>query len=429
MKRGLIIIANYHPNPSSVANCMKPLIERLSKDYIIDIITDKGKVDVLNHEIKDKMNIYRIDDFRKMNTQYLNDLMKINSSFALKLFSKILSNTLKIFYYIRYVAFAKEKDSGGWEVSRVFNKFKELDSEHEYDFIISVSLPFQSHYIGEKIKEMKGNSIKWVVFEFDPFAYNKVIKVNNRMRKNMRVDEKRIFSKCDSIILTPELFEFYKREEYIPSSTKINKLPFANVEPINYNSENVSQNFLQDDKINCFFSGRLYKDIRNPSIAFDLFSKISTNIHLTLMTNYTTEKIKEFAPQNYLPSVISFQNRDTALHNLLYADILVNIGNTVEHQVPGKIFEYMSTGKPIVHFSKIKNDPAIKYLDKYSNVLIIKEWDIGNINYVKILDDFCNENKCNELTFEEVHHRLGEYSGRSVQDKFSSIINNMLGEK
>ena len=60
MKRGLIIIANYHPNPSSVANCMKPLIERLSKDYIIDIITDKGKVDVLNHEIKDKMNIYRI---------------------------------------------------------------------------------------------------------------------------------------------------------------------------------------------------------------------------------------------------------------------------------------------------------------------------------------------------------------------------------
>jgi hypothetical protein len=55
--------------------------------------------------------------------------------------------------------------------------------------------------------------------------------------------------------------------------------------------------------------------------------------------------------------------------------IFWSIRNSVEFQIPGKIFEYMSTGKPILHFSKFSEDPAITYLKRYPKALIINEWE------------------------------------------------------
>ena len=55
------------------------------------------------------------------------------------------------------------------------------------------------------------------------------------------------------------------------------------------------------------------------------------------------------------------------------ADILLNIGNTIPGMVPSKIFEYMSTGKPIISTSCIQNDPVITYLEHYGNAHVINE--------------------------------------------------------
>lgn len=205
-------------------------------------------------------------------------------------------------------------------------------------------------------------------------------------------------------------------------------LSFANLERIHYDREAVSRNFMKENIINCLFAGRLYDDIRNPSLLLELFSKVDKKVHLSLMTNLSIEKIKDYSPQKYLPNIIPFQNRDTALYNLMHADILINIGNTVEHQVPGKIFEYMSLGKPIIHFSKIKNDPAINYLLRYPKTLIVNEWDIKSKDYLVEIEKFCIENKNYKLSFEEINESLGEYSGSAIANKFINIINEILGD-
>ena len=43
--------------------------------------------------------------------------------------------------------------------------------------------------------------------------------------------------------------------------------------------------------------------------------------------------------------------------------------------LPSKIFEYMSTGKKIIHVSKGEGDICIEHYKKYPNVLIINEMD------------------------------------------------------
>ncbi len=429
MKRALIVLGNYFPNPSSVANCMNPLIDKLSDKFLIDILTDRKKIDIPEYERKKNISIYRVDDYRTMNTIYSNEMNKINSSYFLKLMTKIFTIILKTAYYIRYVMFSKEQGTGGWSINRVYNKAIELDDKYNYDVVFSISQPFQSHYVAEKVKAYKGENIKWIVFEFDPFSFNNQIKASTALRKRMHVDEKRIFEKSDCVILTPELYDYYKKKQFIKMDNKIFSLSFANFEQIKINETNVSCDFMERDKINCLFTGQLYDKIRDPGAVLEIFSQVDDKIKLHMMTNFSEEKISSYINGGYTAHVIPFQNRDTALYNLMKADILINIGNTVEHQVPGKIFEYMSTGRPIIHFSKIKNDPAVKYLKKYPEVLIIEEWETDSINYVDQVENFCEKNKNYRMSFEEVNEYLGEYSGKAVQDRFFNIINEMLGDK
>lgn len=428
MKKVLIILANYFPHPSSVANCMKPLISSLSKVYDVDILTNRKDANTPEFEENAAADIYRVDDYRAMATMHLNELNTVESSFFLKAVTKGLTIFLKIIYFLRYSFLAKERITGGWNIERVYEKYQEMEEKRAYDLVISVSLPFQSHYIAEKIKDHNGDEIRWIAFEFDPFAFNDVIKVSGRHRKKMFSDEKRILKKCDAIILTPELYSYYKEKRFVEFTDKVQELAFANLEPVIYDAAKVTDDFMKKGKINCLFTGLLYEDIRNPEKLLTLFSQVDESISLTLMTNWSQAKMKQYAPGNYEPSVIPFQNRDTAIYNLIQADVLINIGNTVELQVPGKIFEYMSTGKPIVHLSKMKKDPVLKYLQHYPKALILNEWEIGKKNYVEELERFCMENEGHVMDFHEVSASLGEYSGVRVVETFHYIVRRVLGE-
>jgi hypothetical protein len=428
MKKVLVILKNYSPNPSSVANCMKPIIKKLSEKHHIDILTDRKRLDTPTFEKSENINIYRVDDFRIMNTVHSNELCSIESSKILKIVTKIFTFTLKLLYYFRYSIFAFEKTSGGWDKDRVFEKAIELDNEYNYDVVISASLPYQSHLISERLKIIKGDKIKWIVFQFDPFTHNEEIKAGKTKRKKMSIVENRIYKNCDCIILTPELSEFYNKIGFKIPGKKVSTLTFSNHEDLTISAAGTYSSFLDEEKINCLFAGRLYDDIRNPSMLLRIFSSLNKNIQLVLMTNMPGNKISYYSPKDYQPKVVPFQNRDTAIFNLVNANILVNIGNTVEFQVPGKIFEYMSTGKPIIHFSKIENDPAMKYLSRYENIFVVNEWDKDVMSCVAKLERFCYDNKDICLSFEDVNKQLGEFSKDSVIEKFLCIFNELSGE-
>ena len=46
-------------------------------------------------------------------------------------------------------------------------------------------------------------------------------------------------------------------------------------------------------------------------------------------------------------------------------DVLVNIGNALSVQTPGKLYEYLGSGKPILHCHSAKDDPAVGLLDEW----------------------------------------------------------------
>ena len=53
------------------------------------------------------------------------------------------------------------------------------------------------------------------------------------------------------------------------------------------------------------------------------------------------------------------------------ADVLINLGNTVTNQLPSKIFEYFSSGKPILNLCANPSDPALRYFARYPLALTL----------------------------------------------------------
>jgi hypothetical protein len=71
--------------------------------------------------------------------------------------------------------------------------------------------------------------------------------------------------------------------------------------------------------------------------------------------------------------------RDEALQLMTKAfHCLVSIGNLNPNQIPSKVIEYIATGKPVIHFAEINDDPVIHIADEFDNVFIVtKNTDIN----------------------------------------------------
>lgn len=417
MKKILVILGNYFPTPSSVATCMQPLLKEMAKKYKVDILTNKVKAEIPDYKTDENISIFTVPDVRVMNTILLNELRKIKSDKFLIFITRIFAFILKGLYYLRYCIFATEKGTGGWSIKHSVDLCEQLYLKNHYDVVISVSLPFISHNIAAQFVQRTGHKVKWIVFEFDPYYYNEELNCCNK--KNIYKQEYNVFEKSDLIILTPELYNFYLKTDYLQFKEKMKLLHFSNIQQINYiNNDKI---LLSNNKINCYFAGRIYKKIRDPDYCIKIFSQITSNIHLTMLTNY----INEQKNNNDNITVYSFQSKDTAIELMMKANILVNIGNTVELQVPAKIFEYISSGKPIIHFSKMENDPALLYLTQYPLCLVINEKD--DIDYsVKKVEEFCFKNCDMQLDFELVKKIMGDMYGDRVSEKFVMLLEEII---
>ena len=84
------------------------------------------------------------------------------------------------------------------------------------------------------------------------------------------------------------------------------------------------------------------------------------------------------------------------------ADILLNIGEVQGKQISSKIFEYMATGKPIIHISYVESDAVTKVLARYPLALcIVADRHQFDAN-VRRVEAFIANNRSKELPYEAV---------------------------
>lgn len=224
--------------------------------------------------------------------------------------------------------------------------------EYNIDTLITTGPPHSMHLIGLGLKQIKKDKIKWIADFRDPWtqiSYYSQLKLTQRSDQKHKEMEKKVFQNADLILST----SYTDKENF-------KKLGAKNVECITNGFD--SEVNRADEPISVFtisYVGML-ETLRNPTNLWKVLAELilenptfASQFCLKLVGKISDSIIEELnnsALKNnwvnigYLPHVESIKEMNNS--NLL---LLTNFNNIKSKGIiPGKLFEYLATGKTIL---------------------------------------------------------------------------------
>lgn len=301
---------------------------------------------------------------------------------------------------------------------------KKVINEERFDAIVSTGPPHSMHMIALGLHKSLG--IPWVADFRDPFSQMDVYDayfLNKRSRSKLEKIEQEILDNCSAFVSTSfSIADFLLKID----SAKMHVVTNG------YDAENFvhfKDRSREDSRIVIFHGGTLGEE-RNP-IGFlkalkrlkkerkELFDKIELRLAGKTAPAIVSELKKFLGPQlldlGYLDhsSLLAEYEKASILLLLVHK---TDIGRTC---IPGKIYEYLATQKPILGFGHPKSDSAM-ILEKTQGGLIFDYKD-DTATYQGLLQLLEEPEKyaCSNAS-------LKEFERRALCEKYSSILNELI---
>lgn len=432
----LIISHRYYPQKNARAFRWASLAEHwASLGHDVDVVSVKTW-DSAKQEDKNRVRIYRAADlFSKIRYRLWGNipLKRINTSAQkskkslFRIIKLKLSNILNTFWKTLYWP---DKEFL-WIMPAYYHSSK-LISQKKYDLIITVARPFSSHVVAYLLRR-RIKEITWLCDIGDPFSFDKDQKSNNLFlySKLNRLMERKIFLNCDKVsVTTDETAYEYIKHLILDEAKFITIPPLFSLNSRPSDKKRYVQNEIepQNDTKKLFYFGSLYDNIRNPLFLLNLIKEHNTIFPEHAVSIYFFGRHHDCIPvfnnfENALGNWIFLKGQvDRALVKPLMseADILVNIGNRTTYQLPSKIIEYISTGKPVLNISSVKLDSSEQALTDYPLSLTIKESERIDSNTLEKLHKFLfSSHKIEKRIIDNI---LEKHSLESLSKQYLNLI-------
>lgn len=314
-------------------------------------------------------------------------------------------------------------DPSFFSVSGLSKVAKNLLAKNNYAAVITSSGSFTAQLVGLKIKSYDP-SIKWIAQFFDPLpednpGYRK--RLNLGCRLVAKTDE--VLKKADHIVFSKKLYSHYSRKKavYAEKMETIDIPLLKEISSIENGSRREGSDY-DKSKINLVYSGSMYRRVRNPDYLFKLMRLLPNEKYRLHIVGEST--VKNLVTKNKLQDMVIIHgalSHERALAFINNADILLNLGNYQDYLVPSKIFNYISTGLPIVNLKSIDADVSSAYLEYYENAIDIDERLPISINASRF-DVFCSENRGRRLKFSDVERAFVENTPQYNAEKLKELI-------
>jgi hypothetical protein len=237
---------------------------------------------------------------------------------------------------------------------------KKYIQENNIDTIVTSGPPHSLHLIGLKLKQELG--VKWFADFRDPWTtigYHKALKLSSYSDKKHKALEHQVLTTADTIIVTSKT-----------TKTEFQAITNKPIEVITngYDVENVPKQTL-DEKFTLAHIGSFLSD-RNPKILWESLKELVSENEV--FKNHFQLKLIGKVSQEILDSISEFK-LDAYLNNLGY----VSHSEAIKHQkasqvlllieidseetksiIPGKLFEYMVSERPIIAIGPKDSDFA-----------------------------------------------------------------------
>lgn len=181
-------------------------------------------------------------------------------------------------------------------------------------------------------------------------------------------------------------------------------------------------------KINFVFIGTVYKDIRSPKALLELFCQLEESEYMLTFAGGGWDCFEQDFLRPYkdrlgnLLQILGTVPRHTASALMQHADILVDIGNKGELQMPSKIFEYVSTGRPVLHITQADNDAASTYYKKYPLALNVPAIKIGQKDILPGIRAFVQDSKRKCVDYSQVENIYREHTPDFVASEIEKVL-------
>lgn len=407
----LILTDKYFPQPYANAMCAQELIR---------VLAQGNNVDVLAYEDFDGMpsvwegnNIYYVRTDKRLRMFYYADRYrgtrkgKIAYVIA-NVLSKVKGTILLPWQPFYSFSFP----------NRIYEKMCELQRTRHYDGIIAILNPLDSNIAACKFK-IKYPDIPYVVFSVDTLRKSFVQKHLGEHFADGFFWEKRILRKCDAYFYMASREKDYKLDRYDSYRDKLHKsdMPRFKIKDISQ----ISPYDFGEAGESWVYAGSIGGPHYNPWETLKVFRQISKDSHRVLHM-YTrgaaADQIKTLVQkENLNVRVHDYVDAATLKRIMATADVLVSIKTSAE--VSAKIFECMSYGKPIVHFSGRQKDPNVYYLKKYTLGHVVQLYDRDRLGQIQSLEEFLKKSVGKREDLEKLLQTFKmstpEYSAREIE--------------
>lgn len=413
----LFLLYDFYPNFGAnsliINNLSRAFIEEGHEVHILpmNVYTDSDKEDVWN-----KIHIHRItQSFDKKQVQkYLQKFMIWS---AIRLSISIFKDHFN----------EKEYQKNQWSYFS-YKHFISILNQYEIDIVINVCYPFEACL--PVINYLKTNKklFKWIIYMQDPFATNSYY-LDKYPKEDLLEFQTKAFQAADKIIVTASIMQEINTDI---SKISLNKFITLNFPKITRPSQIIATDDIRFSKsfINCVYVGKFNNNTRNPKVLFKLFEEFNDEYVRLHVIGEDREKWKAYLSEPV--SNIFFygtKSKEASMNAELNSNILINLGNSVTNQLPSKLLEYISTGKPIVNLYQMEGCPTLEFLAKYPICFNILESSLDFDKTIKKLRHFFYKYKNTTIKYYYIENKFYDCTVEYVSNKFLNLFNELIKDK
>ena len=292
--------------------------------------------------------------------------------------------------------------------------------ENNIGTIVTSGPPHSLHLIGLELKQKL--NIKWIADFRDPWTtigYHKSLRLSSYAAKKHKFLEHKVLNMADTIIVTSKTT---KSEFEVITSRPIEVITNG------YDVENIEKQDL-DSKFSLAHIGSFLSE-RNPTILWESLVELINEIpdfknHLEIkligaVSQEVLETIAQFGLNPYLNNMGYVSHGEAIAHQKKSQVLLLIEINSKETRsiIPGKLFEYMVSGRPIIaigpngsDFAEIITDTNTGVFFEYSEKAKLKN----------VISDYYNQYLDGKLQSNAVG--LQKYSRRSLTKDLVEVLN------
>ncbi len=382
----LFVCAGYYPNPTSIGLCVhKVAKEFCGRGYDVHVLCDGDKTDWIIDQY-DGIFIHRVR--RKFSEQLIYQSKQGQISTSKRVFEKIGMFIIRVQQILFFPWF---RMSSLHEPYRYYRGICRIHKKIHFELLCSSHAPFDGT-LGAYWFKKRHLEVPYVLYILDSLTNKgntKWISAKTNDQKGWKWECK-FYSSADLIINIKcnEMHNENSRYDIFREKMYISDIPLFDADLYEHNKRDKEK--IKKSRVKLVYAGRLLSHLSSPDYLCRLVS-ITARKRPIQMIFYSSgdcrERIGKLDREIFLYE--GMVNHEELMCAYEESDILVSIGSKRAEMLPSKIFEYMSTGKKILHIAKVRDDICIEYYNKYPQALVIFEEDdieMSSSRFLEFLD-------------------------------------------